>query len=56
MLNSLKVNFRFNYKTAVPQGDWLGVVPWGEDPAPDSCIVTEPFPAASEGKVRPCSL
>ena len=46
-----QVEYRFNYDTAAPNGDWLGVVAWGEEPAAGTCIVRKNFLGTSAGTV-----
>ncbi|CBN74759.1 hypothetical protein Esi_0041_0099 [Ectocarpus siliculosus] len=46
-----EVAYRFNYSTAVPTGDWLGVIAWGDEPTAGTCIVRRPFLESSSGTV-----
>lgn len=47
-----QVEYTFNYDTAVPKGDWLGVVAWGEEPTLSACVARKPIPEARSGVVR----
>lgn len=46
-----QVEYAFNYDTAVPAGDWLGVVGWGDKPTAGTCIVKKPLLNSSSGTV-----
>ncbi|CAM9572532.1 unnamed protein product, partial [Ectocarpus sp. 8 AP-2014] len=46
-----EVAYRFNYSTAVPTGDWLGVIAWGDEPTAGTCIVRRHFLESSSGTV-----
>ncbi|CAM9469568.1 unnamed protein product, partial [Scytosiphon promiscuus] len=46
-----EVKYQFNYNTAVPVGDWLGVVAWGDDPTARACIFKRPLLESSAGTV-----
>lgn len=52
LLRKHQVEYRFNYDTAVPKGDWLGIVVWGEEPSAKTCVVRKPLQGTSTGKVR----
>eukprot|EP00903_Cladosiphon_okamuranus_P012671 g11851.t1 len=46
-----QVEYSFNFATAMPKEDWLGVVGWGEEPSASTCVLRKSLLETSSGAV-----
>lgn len=51
-----QVEYSFNFATAMPKEDWLGVVGWGEEPSASACVLRKSLLETSSGAVSIESL
>lgn len=47
----LQVEYSFNFATAMPKEDWLGVVGWGDQPSASTCVLRKSLLETSYGAV-----
>lgn len=46
-----QVEYRYNSDTAIPKGDWLGIIAWGEEPTADASVARTRVPEMGAGTV-----